>query len=273
MAENITLSTEQKDTLTSELAGKIPLYRSRREHLTNSWIQNHSAWRGVHGRSFFKSDTFNHFIPAARRVLERFTIRCAQMLIPSSQFFEVYPGDGLDPEAGKQAESVLAYFLYIFRKRIKIYPLVKQLVRCYNLYGRAILKTGVKVEEEGDSTSVWPTVRVVDPFTVFVWPETVQNIDDAQVIVEDNMMPWETYKVLMDLKVADPLNRDDIVAPVWPDHMVKRLGDFGIPVPSDGGTVASTETGANNPPQDTDPQSGDPKKPKVPEGFLFMSSG
>ncbi|KKM86791.1 hypothetical protein LCGC14_1275540, partial [marine sediment metagenome] len=81
---NIQLSPKDKTDLLKILEGQIPGIRNRRETITRRMQLNHAAWRGTHTRSFFKSDTFAHFIPAARRVIERFVTRGTQMLLPTS---------------------------------------------------------------------------------------------------------------------------------------------------------------------------------------------
>ena len=244
----IQLSPKDREELLKVLEGQVPAIRQRRKTITTRMELNHAAWRGTHTRSFFKSDTFAHFIPAARRVVERFVTRGTQMLLPSSEFFEVYPGDELDDEAGKRAESTRAYLVYLFRKKLRTYSLVKQLLRCFLLYARAIVKTGVKLERSGRETLIWPTARAVDPFMFYTWPETCTNIEDAQLIVEDNMMPWETYAGNMKRGVVETIKREDLSKVEWPQNVIKRLSDQGIPSPDDMGSTPQAEGGQENKP-------------------------
>ncbi|KKM99175.1 hypothetical protein LCGC14_1150570, partial [marine sediment metagenome] len=174
--------------------------------------------------------------------MERFVTRGTQMLLPSSEFFEVYPGDEMDDEAGKRAEATRAYLVYLFRKKIRTYSLVKQLLRCFLLYSRAVIKTGVRVERSGNESLVWPTVRAVDPFMFHTWPETCTNIEDAQMVIEDNMMPWETYKANMTRGVVDQIKREDLSKVDWPQHVIKRLSDQGIPSPDDMSSTPQANT-------------------------------
>ena len=244
----IQLSPTEKEALLKVLEGQVPGIRNRRDTITQRMQLNHAAWRGTHTRSFFKSDTFAHFIPAARRVVERFVTRGTQMLLPSSEFFEVYPGDELDDDAGKRAESTRAYLVYLFRKKLRTYSLVKQLLRCFLLYSRAIIKTGVRVERSGRETLIWPTARAVDPFMFYTWPETCTNIEDAQIVVEDNMMPWETYAANMKRGVVERIERKDLTKVEWPQNVIKRLTDQGIPSPDDMGSTPQAEVNQENKP-------------------------
>jgi len=261
----VSISKEHLAKLADDLASRIPTIRNRRNTLTDKWILNYSAWRGNHTRSFFKSDTFGHFIPAARRVVERFVTRGAQMLIPSSEFFEVYPTDEMNDELGKKAEATKAYLLYIFRKKIKVYSFTKQLLRCLKLYARAIVKTGIKLEDSSAGSSIWPTARVVDPFMFFVWPEIVTDMDNAQMLIEDNVMPWETYRAAMEAGQAETILRAQLTAPEWPNHITRKLSEQGIPNPGEGASDPNT---ASRIPSDADDN---PKKPKPVENFLFIS--
>lgn len=228
----------------NELAPLITDLRSRRQVIEEQWLLSHAAWRGKHTRSFFNSELFKHNIPASRRSVERYVIRVAQMLIPSGEFFEVYPGDEIGTPAGKEAESVRAYMSFLLNKRIKVYPLVRQLVRTYGLYGRAIIKTGIDVNEvfmgkdpatrkEVILPMVWPTARAVDPFQFYVWPETATDLEtQARVIVEDNMMPYETYKYHSDKGFCEPIDQKDLGTPEWPKHHTRRLQQSGINEPT-----------------------------------------
>jgi hypothetical protein len=224
----------------SQLGALVMDLRSRRRTVESRWIDFHQAWRGIKTRSFFKSEVFSTFIPYARRAIEKNVIKLCQMLLPSPEFFEVYPGAEYDDQAGKQAESVRAYMLYLFAKRIRIKSIVGQLGRSYYLYGRAVAKTGVRVEYVGTMPEVWPTLRAVDPFTFYTWPETVASIDDAEVVAEDHRMPWDVFKAHMDAgRLMDVPPIRELVEPDWPWYLDQRLGTSGFSTP--GMTSGSTD--------------------------------
>jgi hypothetical protein len=191
--ESIGKTAEDPRDEAQQLGALVRDLRSRRLPIEQSWLDFHKAWRGIRTRSWFKSEVFQNFIPAMRRAIEKNVIKVSQMLLPSPEFFEVFPADELDDRAGDAAESVRAFYLYLFAKKIKIKSLVTQLVRTYELYGRAIVKTGVKIEQIAGVKMVWPSARAVDPFTIYHWPETVPSYEDAVVIAEDNLMPYETW--------------------------------------------------------------------------------
>lgn len=261
----ISLSAEQKLKLQDELSARITRLRDRRSWIDDRYIRNHGAWQGTKMRSFYRSDTFNHFIPALRRAVERNVIRGAQMIVPSSQFFEVYPvGETTTPEddeRGDRAESVVQYLLYIFRKRIRPYSLAKQLLRSFYLFGRAIAKPGVRIEQEGQFEMVWPSVRVVDARSFYIFPENVGDIEQATMLVEDMYMTWESYQAAVEAGGADEVKREDIMAPRWPRYMLEQLSNVGMTPPSD---LSSSGSEA----KDTD-TSGPRKVP--PQDFLFIS--
>lgn len=226
--------------------------RSRRQPIEQRWLLNHSAWRGQHTRAFFKSDLFNHYIPAARRAIERAVKRGAQMLVPSAEFFEVFPGDEYDDQSGENAESVRAFQMYVWTKRIKPYPMARQLLRSYFTYGRAIGKAGLEVVDAEVQTAagvarfqhVWPKARVVDPFAFYFFPETESDISRAQLLMEDVMMPWNIYEQYMDAGLVKRIEREKLGKPIWPDHHVRRLMQSGLNDPSS--TQRSTDAAEEN---------------------------
>lgn len=226
--------------LAEELAAIIPPIRSRRQPVLEKWLDIHAAWQNNRTRSFIDGGTFKNKIPMLRRQIEKFAVRGAQMVLPSSEYFEVYPNNDEDDEAGKNAEAVLSYLLFLFRKKIRIYSIVKQLFRTYCLYQRAILKTGVKLVTEDGRTNVWPTARAVDPFLWFYWPETAESIDLAQLVVEDAFITIDQYELEVANGRADPINRAEIADPTWPDDIVRRLAVQMI-TPPDSKTTASED--------------------------------
>lgn len=217
--------------------------RDRRTAQEQQWLLYHAAWRGKNTRSFFRSDMFNHFIPAGRRSVEKYVIRAAQMLVPSPEFFEVYPGAELDDQAGKSAESVRAFHSFLWTKKIKPYPFVRQLLRSYCIYARAIAKSYVRVVKDGDQVMIWPHARPVDPFSFYCWPETVTDLDDAVVVFEDVMMPWETYELNVSLGIAEKINQGDLSNPDWPTSWTQRLGLQGMVDPTGTQSVRSAGQG------------------------------
>lgn len=236
---NTKLSPEKARELATELEPLVRDLHVRRLSIDERWLLFHSAYVGRNVRTQFNSEMFKHFIPAARRAVERFTIRGAQMVVPSADFFEVYPGDESTTDSGadKEANSVRSWLRYLLVKRIKAYKLARTLFRMWCLYGRVITKTGVEVvsipEQDGESTQqVWPTVRAVDPFYFYHFPETVSEVERSQVLVEDFMLPWDSYASLLGKGIVTPLERRELAKPEWPQHQVRRLQEQALIEPS-----------------------------------------
>lgn len=230
---------KQKE-LAQQLETVVNNVRKRRQPLLEKWINIHEAWKNNVKEQFFSSSTFNHQIPYFRRQVEKFAVRGAQMVLPTSDYFEVFPTDEDDEQSGKAAEATLMYMYYIFRKKIRTYSVVKQLFRTYVLYQRAIAKTGVKVVREDGEQRVWPTLRAVDPFLWFYWPETAASLEEAQIVVEDSFIPLDQYELEVENGRALKLDPKKIMAPTWPDDIVRRLStEFFTPPESE--TVVSTE--------------------------------
>ena len=226
--------------------------RDRRSLIEQTWLNHHATWTGQRVQTNFKSDMFQHHVPAARRAVERFVTRLSQQLLPTAEFFEVFPTDDAGEDAdvmGSAAEAIRAFMLHLMTKRIRIRSLVKQLGRTFLLYNRAIAKTSIQVidapvrirQEVTHIKQAWPTARAVDPFVFYVWPETVTDAEDAQVLVEDMMMPWDQYVENAEMGVCEKIERRDLSHPTWPTYIVQRLGYQGITEPSAIGRGMDTE--------------------------------
>ena len=240
------MASSDREELAQHLAELCIELRNRRRPINDRWLLYHAAYSGRHTRTFFRSEIFRHFIPAARRAVERFSVRAAQMVVPSADFFEVFPGDIDGTQGDAEANAVRAVLSYVLRKRIRAYLLARRLFRSWACYGRAIVKTSIEVvpgRTEGE-TQVWPTARVVDPFQFFVYPETVSDPERLSVLVEDFMLPWDHYESLMRQKLVEPLRQEDLGTPEWPDDVVRRLQEQSLNTPTDltGGDRAGSLT-------------------------------
>jgi len=231
-----------REQLAERLGDLCTQVRNRRKDRELSWLNNHAAWMAKEqGRAQYKSDDFKHYIPVARRAIERNVIRGTQMLMPSPDFFEVYPGDDFDLAAGRQAQAVRVFMAYLHTDadRIPARRNITQLFRCLQLYDRAIVKNTVQVIDVpvsfagriGRIQEVWPVQRVVDPFQFYVWPETVTSVTDAQIQFEDVMMPWGEYEEHVTKGHCDPIDRSELGKPEWPHHWKTRLAHQGLTEP------------------------------------------
>jgi hypothetical protein len=230
--------------LLKRLEPVIVQVRQRRQPVERTWLSNHAAWRAIRTRYYYNSDSFKHYIPAARRAIERSVVRMRQMLVPENDFFEVYPGDIFDMASGVAADAVSSYMAYLFEQRIRIKAIVSQLSRCLLLYGRAITKASVELNkwsEDADGEivheDIWPTLRVVDPFAFYIFPETVTDISDAQLVFEDSMYPWACYLDAVQASggLIDTISRADLCKAEWPTHHIERLqlGPGSVASPGD----------------------------------------
>lgn len=236
------LDPQAKEDLSRRLQGPIVSIRSRRRLLEEKWLYCDAAYRAEvrPERKRFRSESFDYYIPVARRSANRFVNRMVQMLLPSSDFFECYPGDEGDPNQGFKADAVRAYMSYLLRRRLRIRRLVGEACRSFTIFGRAIVKSGVTVTRQmvnyggvsGPLEEIWPTARTVDPFSFYVWPENCSNIEDAVLVFEDSMVPLSHYNTMSQAGLCDPLDPDEVGNPEWPHHVVMRMQYAGFPSPS-----------------------------------------
>lgn len=242
---------ETKAALAQSVGPIIVQIRNRRQvSIEDQWLRAHHVWHGVQSYTYYNSE-FQHFVPAFRRSIERQVTRIVQQLIPSPQFFQVFPGNELDLQAGDRAQSNHRYMEWLLEHRVKVRRYVEQLARTFLLYTRCVSKTSVEIVDVpniqfgrfvGSLRQIWPTTRAVDPFNFYVWPETINDIEQASIVVEDVMMPWSEYQDAVKLKIADEIDRNLLGDPVWPIHMTMRLDVSGLGTPSEV-TGQSTQEG------------------------------
>lgn len=226
--------------IAEKLSPRIMDIRNRRRPIDEEDLRTHAMHHAVRGRFFYNSDTFKHYIPMGRRAIERFVVRVVQSLIPNDQFFECYPGDELSIPAGREAAANGAYMHWLLTRKIGIRKVANQLTRSLLMYRRAILKTSVEVTDgqvsmgriKGRLKEVWPTARVVDPFSFYVWPETSPNLKDASLVFEDVLMPFSEYRQHVKDGLCDELQQSDLTRPDFPYHWNQRLAVTGFAEPS-----------------------------------------
>ena len=61
------------------------------------------------------------------------------------------------------------------------------------------------------------------------------------LIVEDNMMSWETFVANRNRGVVDDIKREDLGKVEWPDHIIKRLSAQGMSTPDEGLTAPAAD--------------------------------
>jgi hypothetical protein len=229
--------------LVDRICPVIKKVRDRRNAVEQQWLANHAAGvRAQRTRAYYQSEYFKHYIPIARRTVERTAVRMRQMLVPDNDCFEVYPGDEFDMANSMAADSVSSFMSYLLDYRIQIKSLTEQLCRSAVLYGRAVSKAGVELvhwqeDPEGKvkHVDIWPTLRAVDVFSFYHFPETTNDLDNCQLVFEDCMLPWSCYLDAVEASngLIDRIPRRDLDKPLWPHHHMQRLSYTSMASPSD----------------------------------------
>lgn len=229
-----------REDLARRFAATMDEVRIRRLQVEDEWLKAHDAWIGVQTYSYYQSE-FKHFIPAFRRTVEKMVTRQVAQLMPHHEFYQIFPGDELDVAADQEMTSIHRYMDWLLTDHIKIRRVAKQLVRTFDLYSRCIAKSTIKVYDMpsmrhgrimGTVQQAWPTCRAVDPFSFYVWPETAPNLDEAILVFEDVIMPYQEYEEAVRFGFAEAINPDDLSPPVWPWHLAQRLDRVGMITPN-----------------------------------------
>lgn len=207
-----------------DLQEHITQIRDRRRWIEEQWLRANRIWM-AHGyeNRFVSSETSSakYNIPFARKALERTIVRGGKLLMPNSKRFEISAvGDISDAKLS----NVDKYMSFILSKKIKARTNISQLVRSMILYNRCHLKTSVIVK----NGQVWPTQRVVDPFSFYLYPETAVNVDDADFVFEDFMLSYERYKGYVRRGIVKPIDVSNLTSPTWAYHISERLSHQGL---------------------------------------------
>jgi hypothetical protein len=218
--------------LVNRLEPVIKQIRDRANSIQRLWLENYSTYRGIRTRAYFNSEHFKHYIPAARKAVRRTKIRMCQMLVPNDDYFETYPGDIFDAASGAASDSVSAYMTYLLEQRIRIKSIVSQLGFNFLLCARAVTKSSVELvhwseDAEGKikHADIWPTLRAVDPFSFYWFPEVCTDLDRAQLIFEDSFYPWSDYLDAVEASggLIDSIDRDAVEKPQPSNYHLERI--------------------------------------------------
>jgi hypothetical protein len=216
--------------IADQLSQPISSIKQRRRFIEYEWLKNYAAWQGWPNAQYYVSladDSVRYFIPEARQAIEKIVDRAVKLLMPKKKWFEVQP---FDDKSHQNAEAVDTYLRYILRKKIPCRRLFASAVRCAALYGFSAIRTSVLTDASGD---VWPSQRSVDPYCFYVFPETATQRDDALLLFEETIVPYEVYKAYSDSGLCLPLDPSTLNSPEWPYHLIERFAYRGLTNPSD----------------------------------------
>jgi len=219
---------ELRQQLSSVLCQQVIGVRDRRRVIEENWLRSRRTWMNTNlGRRFLGSDTGSglYSIPAGRRAAERSIVRGVKLLTPNVKWFEVAP---LSIVSSDKTSNVDKFMWYVLRKRIKSRSNISKLVRSMMLYGLCHIKTSISVV----NGQVWPDQRVVDDFAFYIYPETVSDISEAELVFEDFLFTYDKYRTYVQKGIVEDIPRNDLTKPDWPYHLVERLAYQGITDPT-----------------------------------------
>jgi len=231
------ISTEDSRWVLDIILATMEGARQRRRFVEFEWLQNYRAYQGWPSYSYIfplPDGAIHYFIPHARRTIERGSSRIKKLLLPRNKFFQTIPRDLFSYEAHMNAGAVDGLLDFIYSEKIDRNTVIGGLVRSLQLYDFSVLGTSVKVEKD----EVWPSQTAKDPFSFYVFPDTAINRDEAQLIFEDIVIPYQVYYSFVDRDNPDTslyeyIPVDKFKNPVWPYHLVERLAYRGLSSPSD----------------------------------------
>lgn len=221
--------TELREKLSGDLISQVIGIRNRRRAVEERWLRSRRAWMNSDlDRRYRSTDSSpnDYNVPMGRRSMERTVVRGIKLLTPKVKWFEVSPVGNVQRE---KLENVDNYLWYVLRKKIRSRTNISQLVRCMAMYERCHIKTSI-----GKRNGLfWPTQRVVDPFSYYIFPETATSYDEAELQFEDFLFSWNKYQAFVEKGIVEEVSKSDLVKPDWPYHLVERLAYQGITDPTE----------------------------------------
>ena len=217
-----------KQRLRRSLCDRATAIRDRRRTVESKWLETRRVWMADrYTRQYLADSNTPYQIPTARRVAEKYIVRLKGMLTPNVKWFETAPIADTDQDTLSNVDN---FMWFVLRKRIRSVSNIGMLGRCLMLYGWPILKTSLEVYND----QFWPTQRVVDPFSFYVFPETGTAFDDCEMVFEDFLYSYEKYAAkARRLPWLDDISASDLQAPHWPYHITERLAQSGLSNPTD----------------------------------------
>lgn len=164
------------------------------------------------------------YIPSAHKAIERACGKQLARLFPSGDdYFDVGtipPGEEEQEEVAQDLESAKALMFYDLKRCVKLRQWIMPFLRQFNILGTSPSALDYLTQEEVEAMSskrryrlvrqkdtpgeplagksvprideIGPTGRPVDLFTWYVSPSTANNVQDAQVVFEDQLLSEAT---------------------------------------------------------------------------------
>ncbi len=223
--------SEALDALLAMLLPAMENARQRRKSIEQEWLLNYRSWQGWPSQSYqlpLPDGAIHYFIPHARRAIEKNVKRATKLLMPNADWHQTLPFDNRSHE---NAEAVHNTLRYIYQKKLPTKRNISAGMRCLQLYNLAVQHTSVRI----DGDEVWPDQKIVDPFCFYIFPDTAASPDDALLIFEDTIVPYQVYKSFVndeeELSLYDNIDVKELTKPIWPYHLIERLAYRGLTEP------------------------------------------
>lgn len=212
----------------------VPIINStkqRRRWIEAEWLLNYRAWQGWPTQQYaipLPDGGIHYFIPHARKEIEKNVKRMVKLATGGQERFQTTPRDGISHAHSEAAHAVMQF---VYDEKIATRRLIATSARCLQLYNFCCINTSVQIEND----YVWPYQETKDPFNFYVFPDTALNRQEALVIFEECIIPYQVYKSYSDAPYSfyEKIKVDQLVTPEWPYHLIERLAYRGLTQPSD----------------------------------------
>jgi hypothetical protein len=224
---NLATDTKLRAKVESELLPLVKRVRTDRKQMRETWLRYYWLWACVRDQQAY-SGRSQTFIGTTRKIIENWTRRIVRDLFPSST--DGWFANKAMRRAFESREATIhTLFQYFFTKHTQLRRQATPWVRQGVTLGTSPVKVVWRHEEreiemlrdvfdeEGNPTGNWkrvvervtdfvgPTFRPVDLHAFFVYPVTVQDVNDAEAAWEELLVPRERVRQL----AKTPVHPDD----------------------------------------------------------------
>lgn len=199
-----------KEIIEKELLPQLPSIRRDRTTYKEKWLRFYKIWSCEADQQSYRGRS-QIFLPIGRRLIENYVTRTKRDLMPTDDLMAVSAIKQQYADRERAVQAVQSYFL---TKQIRLRRQLTPFLRQAYTYGTSPVSITWRLDErlqpvlkeqldevtneptgegvvqlERTLNYLGPTFRVCDLFTWHLWPYTVQDVDDATIVFEDQLVP------------------------------------------------------------------------------------
>lgn len=220
--KNLAMDQAFREHVQELLVRLIPDVRDNRSRLEDRWARFYRIYNCELDMNSY-SGRSKIFLPASRATIETWVSMMLQNFFPNENWFSVVPVEDVGDQI--RADTVRALLMHYFTKEFNLKSIATPMFRQLCIYGTspakiawrdlqklvtALVRTkegGVEQRQKNVKIHHGPILRPLDLFNYYVWPETADNVQEAEMAFNDMEVTLSHIKA-MSMKLMDSKNPD-----------------------------------------------------------------